>query len=106
MPRRTSRGIVWFLRPCESLNTARSEEHTSELQSRSDLVCRLLLEKKNEEVHHVELQVIIPIHYQTTALEVYRYSLTPLHNRCRDMRADSLTAQHRCSVNHSYLPPV
>src|SRR5206468_13109047 len=27
-------------------NTARSEEHTSELQSRSDLVCRLLLEKK------------------------------------------------------------
>src|SRR2546421_1361697 len=27
----------------------RSEEHTSELQSRSDLVCRLLLEKKNKE---------------------------------------------------------
>src|SRR5206468_12666590 len=26
--------------------TGRSEEHTSELQSRSDLVCRLLLEKK------------------------------------------------------------
>src|SRR2546428_5762299 len=29
-----------------SLRAARSEEHTSELQSRSDLVCRLLLEKK------------------------------------------------------------
>src|SRR5438132_3332931 len=27
----------------------RSEEHTSELQSHSDLVCRLLLEKKKEE---------------------------------------------------------
>src|SRR2546421_11566730 len=27
-------------------NSSRSEEHTSELQSRSDLVCRLLLEKK------------------------------------------------------------
>src|SRR5438034_6801707 len=27
--------------------TKRSEEHTSELQSHSDLVCRLLLEKKN-----------------------------------------------------------
>src|SRR5260221_2198007 len=26
----------------------RSEEHTSELQSHSDLVCRLLLEKKND----------------------------------------------------------
>src|SRR5690349_24065314 len=30
-----------------SLRTARSEEHTSELQSRRDIVCRLLLEKKN-----------------------------------------------------------
>src|SRR5438067_6260664 len=29
-------------------STARSEEHTSELQSRFDLVCRLLLEKKKE----------------------------------------------------------
>src|SRR2546421_6998780 len=29
----------------------RSEEHTSELQSRSDLVCRLLLEKKKKERH-------------------------------------------------------
>src|SRR2546421_4902211 len=28
------------------LDLQRSEEHTSELQSRSDLVCRLLLEKK------------------------------------------------------------
>src|SRR5206468_4513735 len=31
----------------EASQAARSEEHTSELQSRSDLVCRLLLEKKN-----------------------------------------------------------
>src|SRR5216683_2493701 len=30
------------------LVTVRSEEHTSELQSRSDLVCRLLLEKKKK----------------------------------------------------------
>src|SRR5690606_40199081 len=28
--------------------SVRSEEHTSELQSRENLVCRLLLEKKNE----------------------------------------------------------
>src|SRR2546428_1981040 len=33
----------------------RSEEHTSELQSRSDLVCRLLLEKKNR-------LVVMPTH--------------------------------------------
>src|SRR2546421_7414729 len=31
----------------------RSEEHTSELQSRSDLVCRLLLEKKKQTKHRV-----------------------------------------------------
>src|SRR5947207_10652551 len=30
-----------------NLTLLRSEEHTSELQSHSDLVCRLLLEKKN-----------------------------------------------------------
>src|SRR5688572_32344119 len=30
-----------------NLTNVRSEEHTSELQSQSNLVCRLLLEKKN-----------------------------------------------------------
>src|SRR5687768_18222449 len=35
------------------LEQARSEEHTSELQSRLHLVCRLLLEKKNKE--HTEI---------------------------------------------------
>src|SRR5688572_31252398 len=32
----------------EVLDGLRSEEHTSELQSQSNLVCRLLLEKKNQ----------------------------------------------------------
>src|SRR2546421_7714975 len=31
------------------IQPVRSEEHTSELQSRSDLVCRLLLEKKKKQ---------------------------------------------------------
>src|SRR5438105_12219633 len=31
----------------------RSEEHTSELQSRVDLVCRLLLEKKKLNIRHI-----------------------------------------------------
>src|SRR5690606_41384472 len=35
-----------FLRWWPSSPTSRSEEHTSELQSRENLVCRLLLEKK------------------------------------------------------------
>src|SRR5206468_8770795 len=41
--------IVWFKRSMNHhgihVQLPRSEEHTSELQSRSDLVCRLLLEK-------------------------------------------------------------
>src|SRR2546430_5934216 len=35
---------------------ARSEEHTSELQSQSNLVCRLLLEKKKQKKHSVPLE--------------------------------------------------
>src|SRR2546430_12702385 len=31
----------------------RSEEHTSELQSQSNLVCRLLLDKKNNHIHDI-----------------------------------------------------
>src|SRR5256886_11375901 len=39
--------------PLPFLTLARSEEHTSELQSQSNLVCRLLLEKKNRIEHDV-----------------------------------------------------
>src|SRR5690349_21504828 len=39
------------------LGKIRSEEHTSELQSRRDLVCRLLLEKKNEFLEEFNLTV-------------------------------------------------
>src|SRR5947207_10531063 len=35
-----------------TLYKGRSEEHTSELQSHSDLVCRLLLEKKKKLIKH------------------------------------------------------
>src|SRR5439155_20240276 len=34
--------------PSTAISAARSEEHTSELQSRGHLVCRLLLEKKKK----------------------------------------------------------
>src|SRR3712207_8329931 len=37
--------------PCARWS-ARSEEHTSELQSRQYLVCRLLLEKKKQKIQH------------------------------------------------------
>src|SRR2546427_8773047 len=38
--------VLWFWHP------NRSEEHTSELQSQSNLVCRLLLEKKKKNDRH------------------------------------------------------
>src|SRR2546422_7957870 len=40
--------LVWGLRERPMLLVVRSEEHTSELQSRLHLVCRLLLEKKKK----------------------------------------------------------
>src|SRR5689334_23908357 len=40
--------FLQFFRPYESGARARSEEHTSELQSQFHLVCRLLLEKKKQ----------------------------------------------------------
>src|SRR5256886_6299194 len=50
----------------ELLRDLRSEEHTSELQSQSNLVCRLLLEKKktteltHRNVRHRELDALWP----------------------------------------------
>src|SRR2546430_13195919 len=42
-------------------STARSEEHTSELQSQSNLVCRLLLEKKHIPIVFISLIYIDPV---------------------------------------------
>src|SRR5216683_6984423 len=55
IPRASLRFLRSALPPCARFfllsrrrGAPRSEEHTSELQSRSDLVCRLLLEKKKK----------------------------------------------------------
>src|SRR3712207_6983508 len=42
----------------EAARAARSEEHTSELQSRQYLVCRLLLEKKNNQQSYYYLHFL------------------------------------------------
>src|SRR2546430_5979647 len=47
-------------RPTRS-SAARSEEHTSELQSQSNLVCRLLLEKKKKIILHY-IQIVKLFH--------------------------------------------
>src|SRR3712207_8414428 len=46
--RRRERAVLPDALPGAGRHAARSEEHTSELQSRQYLVCRLLLEKKNK----------------------------------------------------------
>src|SRR5207302_10180144 len=65
---RTRRGRIQvkFTRRCDRVahaehrdiwpTTCRSEEHTSELQSRENLVCRLLLEKKKKKEHKKNTQ--------------------------------------------------
>src|SRR3712207_7076242 len=45
---------AWGAGATAALHPARSEEHTSELQSRQYLVCRLLLEKKKKITHAEE----------------------------------------------------
>src|SRR5438034_8167099 len=45
--------LGWSRNNSASSRTSRSEEHTSELQSHSELVCRLLLDKKKQEFHHL-----------------------------------------------------
>src|SRR2546430_9132918 len=42
---------IKFALPETADRSSRSEEHTSELQSQSNLVCRLLLEKKKKNTH-------------------------------------------------------
>src|SRR5690625_6866119 len=63
-PRIASAPIIVLLHPwCWSLvepgaGSTRSEEHTSELQSRGHLVCRLLLEKTNPREHSDQQRVL------------------------------------------------
>src|SRR5690625_6100740 len=75
------KGYVHELKNCfPYYELMRSEEHTSELQSRGHLVCRLLLEKKN---------TIDKLHRQSSiskvAITVWRYSIenkSAIYNEC------------------------
>src|SRR5690349_23535001 len=58
-PRSRSLAVAMTLKPWMAW---RSEEHTSELQSRRDLVCRLLLEKKKKKTYILYYDVAAPRH--------------------------------------------
>src|SRR5437667_99719 len=52
----SGRLIYWIISPHSTPAQARSEEHTSELQSHHDLVCRLLLEKKKKKKNKTDMK--------------------------------------------------
>src|SRR5256885_3006353 len=73
--------------PGASSRPARSEEHTSELQSPCNLVCRLLLEKKKiytstQDLHH-SILVIIPRFPRARLRHIAIYATQPTHDTCR-----------------------
>src|SRR5256886_12557905 len=85
-----------------SNQASRSEEHTSELQSQSNLVCRLLLEKKKkiEYVDHVYIRPVIISWIRSTLLRTRcsrdavrtqqsheQDPLSPSRHSCRDSQS-------------------
>src|SRR5690606_39426646 len=72
----------------------RSEEHTSELQSRENLVCRLLLEKKNRK--HRTRRPAIPQNRPGTSLRPIGRSRNPKRSRHR-RRQLSASRSHPCT---------
>src|SRR2546429_3870112 len=65
---RRARARRCLLEQAFGLHRGRSEEHTSELQSRLHLVCRLLLEKKKHELRAYDDTTTTPL----TSLDLYR----------------------------------
>ena len=59
----------------------RSEEHTSELQSLTNLVCRLLLEKKKKNTHkHTEGTLVVSLRLLIDLLPHMEPTLTLFHS--------------------------
>src|SRR2546430_13276110 len=80
-----------------SKSATRSEEHTSELQSQSNLVCRLLLEKKKNttyDISYTAFQYLVPRLYQ-----IFNYSeLNINHTRST---INSARNAHLCNTTYS-----
>src|SRR5438105_10841119 len=87
----------------------RSEEHTSELQSRVDLVCRLLLEKKNRARHRAWCVKTIKaaIRFGHRSLPVkWRVQIAKAFHHlriCCDLLTEGNLRAHRCPFASSRL---
>src|SRR5256886_4664466 len=86
--------------------TMRSEEHTSELQSQSNLVCRLLLEKKKK---HTCIGVTVKskkqIGYFGCQLQTPRQTLLH-HRRCRPVHRSRFSSLQQHIYQFSDTPTV
>src|SRR5690625_4281130 len=86
-PRSLTRALIWRWmagRNWPRSSCGRSEEHTSELQSRGHLVCRLLLEKKKKNLLHNGLERLARSWRYEGVLEA------------RDNQYSTINAQARC----------
>src|SRR5260370_26688510 len=73
-------------RPIFRNGSWRSEEHTSELQSHLNLVCRLLLEKKKKNIYNVKLCQCQGIQIRArTCLSAARYSSLRVDFVCSEL---------------------
>src|SRR2546427_9533692 len=91
--------------PCVASNTARSEEHTSELQSQSNLVCRLLLEKKKKDRCTPRAHLRYDIHVRG----VLTRTSGPRQSRSPETRVGARARRRRrphSSRRHSRTAPV
>src|SRR3712207_9011073 len=83
---------------CAGCATSRSEEHTSELQSRQYLVCRLLLEKKKKKTNTSYLinniNKIASIHLTTDINIAYLTNLQFLHLCLSNTQRPSTQSHH------------
>src|SRR5947209_12869737 len=82
----------------------RSEEHTSELQSRQYLVCRLLLEKKKKPIRHPTRAALAqpPTRPQGSS----RWVTIHTPSRPRIMVTGAKPNQHRPVVHHDTKPAI
>src|SRR5205085_3014141 len=82
----------------------RSEEHTSELQSQSNLVCRLLLEKKKHSAAHYSSSIFALGHRSVYVASIFaRVDLSPWHSHARRTRPLQVRAVS-WSIRHAILP--
>src|SRR3712207_6946491 len=87
--------------PSSNTDPGRSEEHTSELQSRQYLVCRLLLEKKNispsptvHRHHAVILQTPFPARYSSHKSDLHSRQILSCRRLLHNTSRDTLTYKH------------